>query len=385
METDTNRPSTIRIIGGILVLLCGFPVFGVCCWVMWWFINLPIQESRIFEHLWGKLLIILVSGMIFLIAIGLIMAGVLIATRIWMGKSRLLEHIIHPFPSVLTVEVARSMHVERADDEFFIFNAGSLIRNFLLLVGGILSGLGILLIWLEKDDPYSELYWPPMSGGILASFLLLLHALLTPSRRFVMDRMRGTVTFPRHLFFPRCTIPFSKVVPGFSNGNLGFAHPCSGIVLTVLGAYESGWWTFYVLYMDRNRPLPQGDAFDPYREKDFLRRKAEGFPKPIYPSTSLVTDAYMGYIYGTEEFKRRLSKIKHRIAYYYNRVSWYCQAQGIKYGHPNDLVLIGLWKRQFVFKLFAPENVEYIIIPRDTVLTDCFLCDADTAEVKYIE
>ena len=43
-------------------------------------------------------------------------------------------------------------------------------------------------------------------------------------------------------------------------------------------------WSFYVNYMDKNRPLPRGTAFDPYRQKDFERRKAEGFPKPLYPS-----------------------------------------------------------------------------------------------------
>ena len=36
--------------------------------------------------------------------------------------------------------------------------------------------------------------------------------------------------------------------------------------------------------MDKNRPLPPGEAFDAYREQDFERRKAEGFPKPLYPS-----------------------------------------------------------------------------------------------------
>ena len=36
--------------------------------------------------------------------------------------------------------------------------------------------------------------------------------------------------------------------------------------------------------MDKNRPLPPGTAFDPYREADFERRKAEGFPKPLYGS-----------------------------------------------------------------------------------------------------
>ena len=36
--------------------------------------------------------------------------------------------------------------------------------------------------------------------------------------------------------------------------------------------------------MDKNRPLPPGTAFDPYREKDFERRKKLGFPKPLYTS-----------------------------------------------------------------------------------------------------
>ena len=385
METDRNRPSTIRIIAGIMALLCGFPVFGICCYGMWHFINWRYEELWFFEYIWGKLLILFVSGMIFLMSIGLILVGVLIATKIWMGKSRMMEHIIHPFPIVLTTELADSMNVERADDEFLIFNPSSLIRSTLIVIGGILSCVGIILICIEINIPFSKLYWPPMSGGILASFFLLLNGLLAPSRRFVLDRMKGTVTFPHHLFFSRYTIPFSKVIPGYSNGNLGFAHPYSGIVIPVLGAYDSGWWSFYVLYMDKNRPLPQGDAFHPYREKDFLRRKAEGFPKPIYPSTSLVTDAYMGYIYGTDEFKQRLSKMKLGIIHCYTRVSWFCQKKEIKYGNPNDLVLIGIWKKQFVFKLFAPENVEYIILHDDTVLTDCFLCDGNTAEIKYIK
>lgn len=87
----------------------------------------------------------------------------------------------------------------------------------------------------------------------------------------------------------------------------------------------------------------------------------------------------------TDEFKQRLTKMKHGIIHCYTRVSWYCQKNEIKYENPNDLVLIGLWKKQFVFKLFAPENVEYIVIPDNTVLTDCFLCDSETDEVKYIK
>jgi len=43
-------------------------------------------------------------------------------------------------------------------------------------------------------------------------------------------------------------------------------------------------WSLYVWYMDKNRPLPPGDAFDEFREKDFERRKADGFPAPLFKS-----------------------------------------------------------------------------------------------------
>ena len=43
-------------------------------------------------------------------------------------------------------------------------------------------------------------------------------------------------------------------------------------------------WSFYVWYMDKNRPLPPGSSFDEFREKDFQRRKAEGFPPPLFKS-----------------------------------------------------------------------------------------------------
>ena len=35
METDSNRLSTIRIIAGIITLLCGTTMFGVCCYGMY--------------------------------------------------------------------------------------------------------------------------------------------------------------------------------------------------------------------------------------------------------------------------------------------------------------------------------------------------------------
>ncbi|MFL0102069.1 hypothetical protein V2751_14470, partial [Tenacibaculum maritimum] len=50
-------------------------------------------------------------------------------------------------------------------------------------------------------------------------------------------------------------------------------------------------WSFMVWYMDKNRPLPPGSAFDAYREQDYQRRKAAGFPKPLYPSKIATPEA----------------------------------------------------------------------------------------------
>ncbi|WP_158237257.1 hypothetical protein [Aquimarina sp. MAR_2010_214] len=42
-------------------------------------------------------------------------------------------------------------------------------------------------------------------------------------------------------------------------------------------------WNFIFWYMDKNRPLPPDRIFDEYRQQDYERRKAEGFPRPLQP------------------------------------------------------------------------------------------------------
>lgn len=177
-----------------------------------------------FEHIWGKLLVILVSGTIYLTLLGVMTIFLLIALKIWSGKREKPGHIIYPFPAVLTTEIADFYKVERADDQFLIFTTSSEIRGFLIGIGAAILCTGIFLFCKEIDNPYSEIYWPPFSGAfILAPFILLVSQVFAHKRRFVLDRMNGTVTFPRHLFFPRCTVPFSKVIPGYSKGTMNLA------------------------------------------------------------------------------------------------------------------------------------------------------------------
>ena len=107
----------------------------------------------------------------------------------------------------------------------------------------------------------------------------------------VLDRLNGMVTYPGFLFSKPCSVPFDELlasVASFANAgaSLVFYH-YNGITGTSISAEDykpSGNWSFIVWYMDKNRPLPPGEAFDPYRKKDFQRRKAEGFPPPLYPS-----------------------------------------------------------------------------------------------------
>ena len=106
-KTDINRPSTIRIIAGIVVLLCSCPISGICfSGIEYLMEHYPARKFLFFEYLWGKLLIVLISGTIFFALLGVITIFLLIAVRIWSGKREKVKHIIYPFPAVLTTEIA---------------------------------------------------------------------------------------------------------------------------------------------------------------------------------------------------------------------------------------------------------------------------------------
>lgn len=133
--------------------------------------------------------------------------------------------------------------------------------------------------------------------ALLACLYPTVMAIDPTKEQFILDRKNGIITFPER--FPiswlgkTITILFSDVKLGF--GFRGTAHFLTGLRLailypngqnrTVVGMEVADTFAFLVWYMDRNRPLPPGELFDPYRQKDFERRKAEGFPPPLYPSS----------------------------------------------------------------------------------------------------
>ena len=117
--------------------------------------------------------------------------------------------------------------------------------------------------------------------------------LFAPYKELILNREEGTISMPRAFKKENVVISFEEGdgIVKFTAG--GGAAPDVYLVFLHKNRKKGGhlshsdiytFWEFVVWYMDKNRPLPPGTAFDPYREADFQRRKAEGFPKPLYKS-----------------------------------------------------------------------------------------------------
>lgn len=130
---------------------------------------------------------------------------------------------------------------------------------------------------------------------ILPLFILaLLYALYAPKKLVILDRETGLFTFPTILInlHPE-TFPFNKAIAFWNITPSHFVmlgiknsenNRTSMLLSGCQGSDHSKMWSFFVWYMDKNRPLPPGTAFDPYRQADYERRKAEGFPPHFIPA-----------------------------------------------------------------------------------------------------
>ena len=145
----------------------------------------------------------------------------------------------------------------------------------------------------EKLDTLGEILFLSFIFSIL--FFFIIYYFTAPYKETIFDRKNGLITFPGFMWAKNITMRFDDVflwkIGGFTGSTisglrLGVVRPDFLGSHTYIGGsyglYESV--AYRVWYMDKNRPLPPGTYFDPYRKKDFERRKAEGFPPPLYPS-----------------------------------------------------------------------------------------------------
>ena len=200
-------------------------------------------------------------------------------------KRKFLPHIIVELPLGIS-DMSKNNDITRADDQFFIMNNSITFRNFHLYIGLVLF---LFALFLFGEGTNTEITLSA-SSFLIGSFYII-YKFTSPKKILILDRLNGIITFPGFLYGKAITMPFEEVLAEV-RGGYGAGSPTLALLhqnkLTAYSAILESTplqsWSFMVWYMDKNRPLPPGKVFDSYRQKDYERRKKEGFPKPLYQS-----------------------------------------------------------------------------------------------------
>ena len=203
-------------------------------------------------------------------------------------RREFLPHIIVERPLGIS-DMSKNDDITRADDQFFIMNNSITLGNFHLYIGLI----GYLLSYFfslanNADDSFSIFIRICL---FLFSTFYIIYNFTHPKKILILDRLNGIITFPGFLYGKPITMSFEEVLAEVRGGYGAGMATLALLHQNKLTAYSAilestplESWSFMVWYMDKNRPLPPGEIFDPYRQKDYERRKKEGFPKPLYQS-----------------------------------------------------------------------------------------------------
>ena len=200
-------------------------------------------------------------------------------------------------PSRITIEEVKEPKYQyylQVNDKFFRLNlalASDTYRTMGFMTYGVLLFLIIGRLSIGEEISYFGSFVFFLLGS-----LFMLYYYKHPKKELVLDRIAGEITFPNYFYGKPFKMPFKDCLVAWSVKNAGVVpsgpslslfHPngftSTDINISGIDVLED--WCFMVWYMDKNRPLPPGSAFDQYRQQDFERRKAEGFPKPLFPGS----------------------------------------------------------------------------------------------------
>ena len=206
-----------------------------------------------------------------------------------------LPHLIAYVPSGVDRDIVKVFtnkkrdHYEEASDLQVIRKTEG--KTGMYIFGCALSVLCVFFVVTGISFTELLVFAVPAAICFLIGFLM-------PVKYKILDRKRGLVTYPDWFLWPSHTVPIGELRinwqgTGGASGALGqdlvTAPPGGGFPRAIyLGMHPGDFaksWSFILWYMDRNRPLPPGDAFDEFRERDFERRRSEGFPPPMFRST----------------------------------------------------------------------------------------------------
>ena len=197
--------------------------------------------------------------------------------------------------------------------------------SFILFTGPVALSLYELIF--SRQEGEKNIFYLVILICFILFFSILFYFLKRPKKELIFDRNKGLLTFPDFMNKPNNTMLFKNVKWGsFTSGGIysgyGPKSPDLTIISPKIGFYAYTFipffrkklknlapfsenqtketLSFFIWYMDKNRPLPPSEVFDEFREQDFERRKAEGFPKPMFPCTFKTPE------YTTEQQAERL-------------------------------------------------------------------------------
>ena len=185
--------------------------------------------------------------------------------------------------------------VDKVDDKIYLESHAFFLKsNIYWGIAAIAFGVWLMI----STENISERILPTFL--ILGGIFWIAYGVLAKKKYkfFELNRMKGTVTYPDNYFRPplkgkfkdlKVVIAVTGNIDGYSDREyLKFVNTFKprklDLLYTFYGREPYKDWSFYVWYMDKNRPLPPGTAFDPYREQDYERRKTLGFLRPLYYS-----------------------------------------------------------------------------------------------------
>ncbi len=179
------------------------------------------------------------------------------------------------------------------NDNFIVKKTGSMATP--QVFGGGALVLALALLFIPTSDPLGKAEWfiIYLCGFLFVFFVI--YGFSMPKKEHILNRKDGLITMTGFLWQKNITMEFKKVEFAYSTGgdNLVGGFQLQTIrpnklrtfdMFSIVGAECYEQMSFITWYMDKNRPLPPNTALDKYRQQDFERRKAEGFPKPLYPS-----------------------------------------------------------------------------------------------------
>ncbi|WP_062055661.1 hypothetical protein [Aquimarina longa] len=196
-------------------------------------------------------------------------------------------------PKGLTLEsVRKKRNFTKATDTYMLMVHGATVAP---IWGGGVAFIMVLIFLTHLGEEMIFFEWLVFGISCITTIYFAIYYFRMPKKESILNRQDGLVTIPGFYYQPNSTMRFADALFSYSTGGedamgafkLQIIRPTKGYTFYF---FSVGWGCYADIslitwYMDKNRPLPPGDAFDAYRQQDYERRKAEGFPKPLYPST----------------------------------------------------------------------------------------------------